>query len=496
MRPRPALRLPLQAKLSLIFVLLLGTVGTVGTLAVLRSTDDYLAETEQRTNLTLAASIAREMNIDSATNAIAPPTIEQLFGAAMVINPNIKLYLVGLEGEMLGASAAPDEIRQPRVDVAPIRQLLRASPRLPIWGDDPREPDRPKVFSAALLLNHRQQPHCYLYVVLGNGQAHGSARATSQRNFVARLLGQGLLLALAATLLAGLLLMAVLNRNLGRLMQAVERLQAGDLSVRVHIDSGDELAELGAAFNAMTTQIEEALQALRNNDQLRRELVANISHDLRTPLASIEGYLETILLREHLLSEEEKKGYLRTIHKNTHRLRRLVGELFELSKLEARQVTPQSEVFSVAELAQDILVQFEPTARARQVQLLPVAAHNCPFALGDIGLIERVLQNLIANAIEYTPAGGEVSVCVQTAPAQGLWVSVSDTGKGISSTDLPHIFDRFYRSDQVRQRVTPGLGLGLAIAKKILELHQSDLQVTSQPGVGTTFSFWLPCTSG
>ena len=270
---------------------------------------------------------------------------------------------------------------------------------------------------------------------------------------------------------------------------AVQNVQAGDFSARVTVQSSDEIGQLGTAFNSMAAKIESSLETLSRNDSLRRELVANISHDLRTPLASIEGYTETILLREHILTEEERKTYLLTILKNTQSLGRLVSKLFELSKLEAKQTTLHIEPFSITELIQDNLLKFEPQANEQAIQLSSDLPRHTPFVLADVALIERVLQNIIANALQYTPEQGRVNISV--IPGTDLVrVSVADTGRGITPEDMPHIFDRFYRSGPMREKAR--LGLGSAIAHRIVHLHNSQIDVQSTPNVGTTFSFQLP----
>lgn len=305
-------------------------------------------------------------------------------------------------------------------------------------------------------------------------------------------LGRALLVALAVTLIIGFLCVFWLTKDLKKVAGAVHQMEKGDYNARVTAKSSDEVNELAMAFNTMASKIQSAMTQLRQNDELRRELIANISHDLRTPLASVEGYVETILLKKHLLSETERQHYLETILKNTRRLARLVADLFALSKLEARQTQPQPEIFSLVELAHDILLQLKPKAEAGKVALKSSFDRDIALTYADISLIERVLQNLIENAIQYTPESGEVTVTVAKAGEDHIKVGISDTGAGIAEEDLDHIFDRFYRSSSVRAKAREGLGLGLAIAKKIVELHHSQLKVESKVGQGTTFWFVLP----
>ncbi len=481
----------LQLKFSLLFVVLLLSVSAVYLYMVTNSTDMYLAEVTQKRNLDLAASIAQELKIDSATDIISSEKIKELFNVAMIINPAINLYLVGHEGELLTYSVPPDKVLTDRVNVRAIEQFLDGSVPLPIFGDDPCAPQRPTIFSATTLTSTDGSLHCYLYVTLNSNPASDEA-ASVRQSYIFRVLIRALGVALAVALIVGLLFIFLLTRDLKKMVWAVKKMEKGDYATRIHFRSSDELSELSAAFNTMAEKIETAMSKLRQNDALRRELVANISHDLRTPLASVEGYVETILMKEHLLTEAEKKSYLEVILKNTKSLSRLVSELFELSQLEARQTKPSPETFSIAELAQDIVLKFRPRAEAQDIRLHCAFAENIPLVYADISLTERVLQNLIDNALQYTPAQGKVRINIKPQDASSVSIAVNDTGQGISQEDLPHIFDRFYRSTHVRRKSRGGLGLGLAIAKRIVELHGSTLEVRSEIGKGSRFLFTLP----
>ena len=476
------------------FVVLLLTVSGIYFYMILGSTGEYVAEVTQKRNRELAASIAQEMKIDSATNRIPESQLEELFHAAMIINPSIKLYIIGHEGDIMTASAQPGEVKLDSVDVEKIESFIDDNPPLPIYGDDPREPSDPKIFSATALPSSDGSLHCYLYVTLNNDSIYGD-EASVRQSYIFKILGRALLIVLAVVTIIGLLLISFLTRDLKKMVGAVRKMEQGDYSTRVRIQSSDELSELGTAFNTMAGEIESAMTQLRRNDELRRELIANISHDLRTPLASVEGYVETILLKDHLLTEQEKRNHLETILKNTQSLGRLVSELFQLSKLEAKQIEAKPETFSVSELAHDIMLQFAPKAESMDVELEYERSENVPLVYADVSLIERVLQNLISNAIQYTPAGGKVSVELVADADRSVRLEVTDTGAGIAEQDLHHIFNRFYQSGQVRSQSKGGLGLGLAIAQKIVALHGGELRVRSEVGVGTTFWFTLPVTS-
>jgi signal transduction histidine kinase len=241
----------------------------------------------------------------------------------------------------------------------------------------------------------------------------------------------------------------------------------------------------------MADKIREQFESLKETDRLRRELISNVSHDLRTPLASMHGYVETLLLKNDSLSDAERLRYLEITRKHSLHLRRLIGDLFELSKLDAASIKPSLETFSLAELLQDVTQEFELEAQRKGISLTAEAPSEATLVHADIGLIQRVLENLLRNALKYTPAGGSITISLDPRPDR-VAVAVVDTGCGIAEADLEHIFDRFYRSEQADEGRSSSAGLGLAIVKKILDLHGSRITVRSDPNRGTRFEFDIP----
>jgi signal transduction histidine kinase len=289
----------------------------------------------------------------------------------------------------------------------------------------------------------------------------------------------------------GLLLFRRLTQRLRHMQDVVATFEQGNFDERIDEGANDEIGQLAACFNRMADTLDETMEELRQADRMRRELVANVSHDLRSPLASIQGYLETVHMKDGALDPDERQRYVRTALRNAQRLSDLVGELFELSKLETEQVEPSVEPFPIAELVQDVVMQYQPQAEEQRVDLQATLPERHARVEADIGLVERALSNLIDNAIHYTPEGGRVRVRIDNEHRE-VCVAVEDTGPGIPEDDLPHIFERFYRVDKSRDRDKGGAGLGLAIAKTILELHDRTLEVESTVGAGTTFRFRLP----
>lgn len=304
--------------------------------------------------------------------------------------------------------------------------------------------------------------------------------------------------AVAFSLLAALIVFRFLTRRLRTLCDSIEAFRGSGFSAPVRLaerdDAGDEIDLLARVFAEMSERIACQFDELAQVDARRRELLANVSHDLRTPLASMQGYLETLLLKEGSLTPEESRSYLQVAARHCERLGKLVGDLFELSRLEAREIRPRVERFPLAELAHDVAQKFALQAQNAQQRLVTQIPPDVPSVAADIGMIERVFGNLIENAMRYTPAGGTIAIGI-AANDDNVELQVSDTGKGIAPAELPHIFDRYYRVDRGASGDAGHAGLGLAITRRIVELHGGTIRAESAPGRGTRFIVCLPVAS-
>lgn len=465
------------------------------------TTRRYLQEVDQRLNRTLAGHLVSE-EILMTDGRINRKALERIFHMLMVINPSIEIYLLDPSGSILAFSAPAGTVKRERVALEPIGRFLASAERLPILGDDPRDFRRQKVFSVAALPAPRGAPagatQGFLYVILG-GEQYESAAALLRGSYVLKQSSRAGLAALLLTTVAGLVVFRLLTRRLRNLTAAADRFaRSGFSEVLEDVPanpSGDEIDQLAVSFRLMAGRIGEQMRFLKETDALRRELVANVSHDLRTPLAALRGYLDTLLLKEEALTPGERRDYLETAARHSERLGKLVSELFELATLDSRQTLLEMEPFSLAELVQDVVQKFGLAAEKKGVMLTIDLVADFSSARGDIGLVERVLENLLDNALRYTPPGGAVSVTLRSEN-DSLSVAVADTGSGIRDEELPRVFERFYRSADREPGHEGGAGLGLAIAQRIVELHGGRIEAESSPGVGSRFRFWLPCASG
>ncbi len=469
-------------------------------------------EAKQRLNLELAHYIVvhqTEPLID-AGGRVNTAAVNAMATQAMMINPAIEVYLLDARGivraHALSDVGGADPVGTP-VDLAPVRALLRergaqAAPatRLPLLGADPRRPSRRTIISAAALpptTSAAGAPTAspgYLYVVLEGAASESAVDEVAQSHA----LPDGALMLGVATLAAATVLVVALRRLTLPLHALTLRVQAfrRDDGAPAAPGARDEIALLDDAITALQRRIEQQLDRLQESDRLRRELVSNISHDLRTPLSNIQGYVETVLLRADRLDAATRDQHLRTALRHVDLLGKRIADLFELSTLDAGRVTPRLEVFCLAELLQDVIASYQLDAGKRGVVLrLDAGSQLTTEVRADIGLIERVLQNLVDNALRHTPSGGEVTLSLE-AREKHVEVSVRDTGSGIAHDDLPHIFERYWRAegDATTATTAPGssAGLGLAIVKRILDLHGSTVHVRSAPREGACFMFGLP----
>ncbi|WOJ98509.1 ATP-binding protein [Congregibacter brevis] len=483
------LYLRLALATGLLFIIAGGVLIGIST----RTSELYALETTQRINRDIALHAAEDMPLFGPTG-VNEVALKELAHHVMFINPIVEVYLLDTEGRILSHALPEGTVLRQQVDMAPLKRFMRDSSKLPIFADDPRSDTDSKIFSVSPILDDAGDVSAYLYTVL-NGKDYDGIQQSLANSYNLQTGVATIAAALCFAMIGGLLLFFLLTRRLQRLASAVSRYREDSYTGAIDIDSQqstkDEVGLLGAAITDMSERIEQQFDAQTEIDRNRRELIANVSHDLRTPVSSIQGFLETLMVKD--LDTSAQEDYIRTAHKHALRLNELIGELFELSTLESGTVEPHWENFPVMELIQDIVLDHEVSARERGITLTTEAASESLQVRADIAMIHRLLENLIHNALRHTPAGGEITVRV-TDDAERVRVQVSDNGDGIASQDIPRIFERFYQrdTDSTSDSAMGGTGLGLAIVKRIVDLHRSQIAVRSEGNHGTEFSFWLP----
>jgi signal transduction histidine kinase len=476
-------------KISAVFLLVLIIISAVYIYISVITAEMYFQETRQKLDLKVAAHIASDNNFFSG-DSININVLKNVFHNVMIINPSIEVYLLDTSGTILAYYAPNQTIKLKGVPLEPVKKFISSTRESFLMGTDPKNPEKQKAFSAAKVMDNGKFKG-YIYVILG-GKEYDNASDVLFGSYIMRLGIRSMIIALITAAIIGFLAIGFIIRNIRLIVGVIRDFQKGNLSARITLKSKGELREFANSFNDMADTIVSNMQQIKKMDTLRRDLVANVSHDLRTPLSIIRGYVETVLIKNTNLSDEDRGKYLEIILKSTERLLALVEELFELSKLEAKETLPQNEFFSLAELLQDIHQKNLIIANSKNIKLNLNISENLPFIFGDIAMMEKVIQNLLDNAYKFTPAFGEISILLKREDDRRITAVISDTGFGIEKDEISLIFERYYQVKRVSTELQTGTGLGLIIVKKILDMHQINIRVESELSKGSSFILSIP----
>jgi len=294
---------------------------------------------------------------------------------------------------------------------------------------------------------------------------------------------------IVGTILTSLMIFGPARRRLRSLELAARQLGAGDLTARAPDRGGDEIAAVASAFNAMADDLAARAEALAASDRVRRQLLADVSHELNTPVTAMRGYLETLSMPELPLDDATRARYLRIVADETARLERLIGDLLDLARLDGGGSALRMERVPVADLFARVAARHERAYADAGVALQTSIDAGADTIVGDRDRLEQAVQNLAANAIRYAARGSTVRLAARAASTDAVTLTVEDEGPGIDPRHLPHIFDRFYKAEA--SRPSGGSGLGLSIAKAIVERHGGSIAVRSRPG-RTIFELTFP----
>ena len=485
----------LFGKLLLLF-LGFGALMGVAFLVVMRvSHEHYHQEFDQQANRHLA-----QQYVDADLLVREPPLTVHNYANSLTritaINPDIDVYVVDARGEILASSAPGDTVVRTRVDLVPIGRFLDPQAKFPLRGDDPTAARRRQVFSAAPL----SIPGCtaaYLYIVLNRHESSASAAALKKSYAIGE--GTGMLLTAIVLAVAGsAIFLRLLTRRLGVLQRSLERFRDSAFSDSAAMAANDdekhapddEIERLRGLFAQLADRIHEQMRDLHNTDDQRRGLLTSLSHDLRTPLTTLQANLELLVAKESL-SDEERRAHAGVSLQQCRRVVTLVEQMLELARLDARQVPCTPEPFQLAELAQDVAMKRELDARRAGVAIEIEPPHGMPLVLGDIRLIERVIDSLLDNAVRFAGSPGRVTIRLGRTDGK-VRLEIHNTGPGIPAADRDRLFEHFFRGDKSRSTASGNAGLGLSIVRAVLELHHSQIGFSSSAQDGTRFHFELP----
>lgn len=486
-----------------------------------QSEQQYRYESQQQLHLSLAANLARD-NPLLQKGIYDHEALQNLFHTLMVLGPAFEFYFLDPSGKILTHSSDSSTIKREQVDLTPLIDLTHNQKQLPIYGDDPRNIERQKIFSAAPVFNGNTLQG-YLYVIVTSelyDDVFNEGKSIKHTEFSLWLVGS----ALCFLFIVGLGLFRYFTKPLRGLIQEIQTIQnleqINDMKVNLEPlpakltwkeNTYNEVHQLGAIYQKMLARINEQVGMLKRNDEHRREILADISHDLRTPLASLQGYIETLLLNDETLEPDKRKRFIGTALKNAQQLKKLIDQIFELAHLENDKASVNIEPFNVMEFMYDVSAKFAIKLEKKHItiNIIPPSSSDKIFdfqVMSDIGKLERVVSNLIENAIRHTSKKGHIDIKISapinfsqmnenTSQQPLCHICISDTGTGIKNDELAYIFDARYRASNAIQDEESHNGLGLAITKKLLLLMNTEIKVSSELNVGSDFSFNLPIAS-
>lgn len=483
------LRHSLYWRIAAIFLLALSLLALAHIAITVSVSKRYFDETTQRLHANVAAHMLIEVSPFEG-DSVNKEALGKIMHSMMAVNPSLEVYLLDEQGKILSYVVLEKEVKLNYVSIEPVLQFIREKGASLVYGDDPCNPLEKKIFSATAVMDSAGNLQGYVYMVLAS-KKYATASEALKGTYLMQMGLQSIVLTLLGAFTISLLILWLLMRNLNSIIRVAKQLEDGDLSARVPVYSRNELGRLATTINGMSETILRNLEEIKEVDKLRRELIANLSHDIRTPISIIHGYIETLIIKEGSLEAHKRKEYLQVILKSSERLRKLMDDLFELSKLEAGQIIPHKETFLMSDLLQDVMMKYKLPAQERNIHMETDIVSGAPKVCADVALIERVLQNLIDNALKFTPEHGKVRVSLRKENAS-VEVSIANTGEGIAGEEIPHIFNRYYKVEKSDHEKNNGSGLGLAIVKNILQIHETDIHVASERFGLTTFKFALP----
>ena len=451
----------------------------------------FYSETTQQLNANIATHLVEEKFkndspfLDNGT--INKNLFDDLMHDMMAVNRAIEVYLLNEKGEIIYSvilEHSENDKNVKFIDLKPIKKFIKSSQSY-VLGDDPRDKHNKKIFSAAYF---KKNGHTgYIYIILAS-QKYQQICETLFTQFFFDLSVRSTLITILSAIIIGWLSIWFLTGNLRTIIYYVNKFKEGDLSSRIPNAISSDLSILALTYNNMAETIECNIEHINEVNQFRKELIADIAHDLRTPLTAIKGYIETLQMKENI-TVKDRFFFMSIIEKSASHLGNMINELFEYTKFEAKKVIVKKEFFSITDLVMDLQKRYNLLSKSKGIELSVEVKHIIRPIYGDVLLIERAIQNIIENAIKFTPENGKVNIRILDRNKENVILKITDTGAGISKLEKEHIFKSYTQFNDVNKN--KGIGLGLSIVKKIMELHQTHLKVSNEKNNGTCFEFSL-----
>ncbi len=452
------------------------------------ATNNYHQASTQLLNKDVAAHIAK-FTSPFENGSINTTKADSVFYNAMVLSPSSEVYFLDSTGKVIAFHASQKEIRLWNIPLTNITSYIASEGKKYIKGPDPKDPAHPKIFSAAEVYGEKKKLG-YIYAILGSKSSE-SAISTLLDSHISNLATKAFAVIIILSLIITTFYISRLQRRFGRMVAVLKQFEEGDYSARLPADGQDDLAPVTNAFNKMTDLLSKNIDSLKESEQKRKDFIASISHDLRTPLAIARGYAETLLIKNNTgMTELQRREYIELVLQKIHQVKIMVQQLFELSKMEATAFKPDKEPFVLSEIVQEIIHAFQLAAAEKNITLQCTQCQYHVWVHADVGMMERVVQNLVENALKSTPAGGAIQVSI-VLENNNLVVSIANTGTPLPG-DLLQWINTLKDDDSLISRRPPKLGLGLLIVQKILLLHNSSLKAYTHGGSNNIFTFPMP----
>ncbi|MDQ6762322.1 MAG: HAMP domain-containing histidine kinase [Bacteroidota bacterium] len=453
----------------------------------LATTHFYQAST-QLLNKDVAGHIAK-FSSPFDKNGINKRKADSVFQNAMVLSPSAEVYFLDTSGNVIAFHAPKDSIRLWNLSLNNIKEYIQSAGKKYIKGPDPKDPDNPKIFSASEV-NYNSHKLGYIYVILGSNEY----RNVSQMLFsshVSSLAIEAFCIIILISIIISFVYLNSIQRSFKRMVGVLKKFEEGDFKARFKIKEQHELAPVTQAFNKMADLLVYNVDRLTGLENTRKDFIAHISHDLRTPLSIARGYTETLLIKmqDGSLTSEELDSYIQMILNKIFNVEHLVTMLFELSKIESSDFKLKAEPFVLSEIVQETVNTFQLPAKEKSIDLKCTQCQYHVWINADVSMMERVIQNLMENAVKNTPVDGVIKVGLSVED-NSLAFHIENTGEPLSQELITWINSPTV--DDERTTKPSRSGLGLVIVKKILYLHGSQLRVNVTDNATNIFSFSLP----
>jgi signal transduction histidine kinase len=479
-------------RITVLVLSIIAVLGLVFTTITYLANKHYQQAGMQLQNREVAGLIARFSSPYTGRNAISQQKADSVFHQAMVLCPNAEVYFLDTAGGVLAYRRDEKKVQQWKVPLGHIQQFIHSKGESYIKGEDPRDAGKPKIFSAAVVPAPGGALG-YVYVIL----AGHKSQSVMAGLFKSQVTYFALIAIFTVILLSSLFSFFYLRRmqsNFQQMVGVLEQFEKGDYTARFPSRSNDEYALITQSFNKMADLLFNNIQQLTRSGQERKTFIATISHDLRTPLSIARGYTETLLLRPESggITPDEQHHYAQLIYSKMLQIENMVKQLFEISKMDAIEFKPAKEPFIFSEIVQETVNASQGMAIYKNIDLKCMQCQNPDWVNADISMMERVIQNLLDNAIKNTPEGGSIQASL-SADNKEMVFKIESTGTPITNDLLQWINDCMEDGNIYARRPVRS-GLGLIIVKKILYLHRFPLHAYSGNNTNT-FSFRMPVHS-